>query len=212
MRLVSVNVGRPRLELLAGRELETAIVRRPVEGSIAVGPLGLEGDDVADKANHGGPDQALYLYTAEDYAWWSAQLGRELQPGTFGENLTVAGFESASLAVGDRLRIGDVLLEVTAPRIPCSTFAARMGDPQWVKSFARADRPGAYLRVLESGTISPGDALTLEPTKDRSVPLLDLVRLFYDRSALAEDYERALAAPIAVRARADLEDRLARSS
>jgi MOSC domain-containing protein YiiM len=211
MRVVSVNVGRPRRELLSGRELETAIVRNPVAGSVTVGPLGLEGDEVADKENHGGPDQALYLYTAEDYAWWSGELGRDLEPGTFGENLTVAGFESASLAIGDRLRIGEVELEVTSPRIPCATFAARMGDPQWVKRFAGADRPGAYLRVLSGGAITAGDALTLEPAADRSVPLLELVRLFYDHSAPAADLQRALCAPIAVRARADLEQRLARA-
>jgi MOSC domain-containing protein YiiM len=156
MLLVSANIGRLRRELLSGRELETAIVRQPVEGPVVVGPLGLEGDEVADRENHGGPDQALYLYTAEDYAWWSAQLGHDLAPGTFGENLTVAGFESAALAVGDRLRIGDALLEVTAPRIPCATFAARMGDPQWVKCFARADRPGRLsTRALRGDGLSP---------------------------------------------------------
>jgi MOSC domain-containing protein YiiM len=209
MHLVSINVGRSRLELLSGRELETAIVKQPTQGSVAVGPLGLEGDEVGDKDDHGGPDQALYLYMAEDYAWWAAELGRELEPGMFGENLTVAGFESAMLGIGDRLLISDVELQVTGPRIPCSTFAARMGEPQWVKRFARAERPGAYLRVLKSGMLRAGDAVERAPAGCRSIPLLELQRLYYDRQARAPELQRALATPIAARARADLEERLA---
>jgi MOSC domain-containing protein YiiM len=212
VRLVSVNVGRPGRELLSGRELETAILKNQVEGPVAVGPLGIAGDEVADRENHGGPDQAVYLYTVEDYAWWAKELGRRLDPGTFGENLTVSGLESAELAVGDRFRIGEVELEVTAPRIPCSTFAARMGDAGWVKRFARAGRPGAYLRVLATGAVAAGDEVSLDPAADRSVPLLDLVRLFYDRKASATDLERALGAPVAERARADLERRLAQTA
>jgi MOSC domain-containing protein YiiM len=210
VRLVSVNVGRPRRELLSGRELETAIIRRPVEGPVGVGPLGLEGDEVASKKHHGGRDQAVYLYTVDDYDWWSRELGRALAPGTFGENLTVAGLESATLAIGDVLRVGEVGLQVTAPRIPCSTFAARMGEEAWVKRFARAGRPGAYLRVLRGGTVAAGDPVALEHAGCRSVPLLELQRLYYDRKAPVAEVERALQAPLAERARADLERRLAR--
>lgn len=212
MQLVSINVGRSRLELLSGSELDTAIVKQPTQGPVAVGLLGLEDDEVGDKANHGGPDQAVYLYTVEDYAWWATELGCELEPGMFGENLTVAGFESGTLAIGDGLLIGNVELQVTAPRIPCSTFAARMGEPQWVKRFAQAERPGAYLRVLKSGTLRAGDAVELVRAGCRSIPLLELQRLYYDRKAPAPELQRALATPIAVRARADLEERLSRVS
>jgi MOSC domain-containing protein YiiM len=208
--LVSVNVGRARVELLSGRELATAIVKAPADGRVAVGVFGLEGDEVADTMSHGGRDQALYLYTVEDYSWWSRELGRDLLPGTFGENLTVAGLESAALAIGDTLHMGETELQVTAPRIPCSTFAARMGEPQWVKRFAAAGRPGAYLRVLRPGTVAAGDPVEVKRAGCHTLPLLELQRLHYDRKAPAAELERALQAPLAERARVDLERRLAR--
>ncbi len=116
--------------------------------------MGLEGDSIVDKKNHGGRDQAVYIYGGADYAWWSRarpDLDHGYQPGTFGENLTISDLESAEYAVGDRLQIGEVVLEVTAPRIPCVTLAARMGDPQFIKAFMAAERPGLYCRVIVEG-------------------------------------------------------------
>ena len=141
MHLLAVNRARP--EHIPGHAALTGICKHPVE-ALAIAPRGVEGDAVMDTRNHGGPDQAVYLYGRPDYEVFERDLGRELPPGLFGENLTVAGLESQSIHVGDRFAIGDVLLEATAPRIPCATFAARMGDPNWVRRFFAAKRPGVY--------------------------------------------------------------------
>jgi MOSC domain-containing protein YiiM len=210
MRLVSVNVATPHILELAGRRHRTAIEKVPTLRAVQVGTGGLAGDRVASTRHHGGPDQAVYAYTTEDYAWWSSELGVALAPGTFGENLTVEGLASADLFIGDRLRVGpDVVLEVTSPRIPCATLAARMGDPQFVKRFACAGRPGPYLRVLAVGSLRAGDEVLLDLSNRSHLPILALAELYYDRKASAERLADALRAPIALRARADVEERLA---
>ena len=206
MRLLSVNVARPRRVVLDGRGRRTAILKRPVDGPVEVGEVGLAGDEVGSKKHHGGPDQAVYLYGRDDYAWWEQELDEELAPATFGENLTVEGLRSAELRIGDRLEIGDaVVLEVTAPRIPCSTLAGRMQDPLFVKRFARAGRPGAYARVLRQGAVQAGDPVLR--VEAGALPLLELMELYYDRKAPAERIAAALSAPVAERARQDLQAR-----
>ena len=147
---MSVNVGKEQSILHAKPSNKTGIYKMPRMTPVPVTPLGLEGDAIVDAKNHGGLDQAVYVFTMPDYAWWSAQLGRSLEPGTFGENLTLSALESAALHVGDRLQVGEILLEITAARIPCVTLAARMGDPQFVKVFRKAERPGVYCRVIEA--------------------------------------------------------------
>ena len=156
MQVVSVNAGRSELMRIGARTVETGIRKGPVERG-HVGPLGLAGDVVADVENHGGLDQALYLYSSDDYAFWAAELGGTLEPGTFGENLTLSSFGAEQVRIGDRFRVGEALVEVTAPRIPCAVFATRMGEPDWVNRFADARRPGLYVRVLEPGEVAAGD-------------------------------------------------------
>ena len=156
---------------------------------------GLANDAILDKANHGGVDQAVYIYTLPDYDWWSAELGRPCDPGLFGENLTVSGLESASVCVGDRYRIGDVLLEVTSPRIPCSTFAARMGDSQFVKRFMAGKRPGIYCRVLETGSVKAGVVIAAEPFNGEQITLLELFEGFPHKSVTSADRDRYLSVP-----------------
>jgi MOSC domain-containing protein YiiM len=145
-----------------------------------------------------------------DYAWWEERIGRELPPGMFGENLTISDLETADLSVGTRLHIGEtVVLEVTAPRIPCATLAARMDDPEFVKKFRQAARPGAYCRVVQPGTVQPGDVVTIVPYG--GVIDLTLRRMFedwYERDATEEDLRLALTTPIAIRTRRQYEERL----
>src|SRR4051812_8193344 len=173
MLLVSVNVARPQRLVLGGRVRRTAIAKQPVDGPVAVGALGLDGDEVGSTKHHGGRDQAVYVYSLDDYAWWAGELGRALAPATFGENLTVQGLRSGELAVGDRLQVGQAVeLEVTAPRIPCQTLAGRMADPGFVKRFAAAERPGAYARVLRTGRVRVGDVVQLRPASGPSLPLV----------------------------------------
>jgi MOSC domain-containing protein YiiM len=193
---------------LGSRTVETGIDKRPVEQAF-VGRLGLEGDVVADTENHGGADQAVYVYSRDDYAIWEAELASALAPGTFGENLTLSSFGSESVRIGDRYRVGGALLEVTAPRIPCSTFATHMAEKEWVTRFRDAERPGFYARVLVEGTVRAGDPVEREPAAGDSVEVLELFRLYYERDVGRERIERALAAPIAERARRDLDERLA---
>jgi MOSC domain-containing protein YiiM len=212
MQLLSVNIGQERSIQNGKRTEATGIYKLPVTTPVQVTALGLAGDAVVDVENHGGVDQAVYLYGAPDYTWWSAQLGFELAPGTFGENLTIAGLESASLAIGDTLHIGAVTLQVTAARIPCATLAARMGDPSFVKRFRAAERPGAYCRVLAPGSVQAGAAVTLERYPGETVSLVEMFRDFYDPHPSAATIRRYLAAPIAARARADVEEKARKTS
>lgn len=143
----------------------TAIDKRPVDDAVPVGPYGLYADVQADRKHHGGLDKAVYVYAEEDADYWSAELGRQLPPGWFGENLRVTGIDVSGARIGERWRIGEKLVvEVTRPRIPCQTFARWVGGDDergWVKRFARAGRPGAYLKVVQNGTVQAGDRIDL---------------------------------------------------
>jgi MOSC domain-containing protein YiiM len=211
MRVDSVNAGSAEQMTIGARTITTGIRKRPVGHGYA-GTLGLEGDVVANAKHHGGPDQALYLYSSEDYAWWAGELGDAPQPGTFGENLTLSSFGSDDVRIGDRYGVGPVLLEVTSPRIPCSTFATRMGETNWVKRFADARRSGLYVRVLESGEIATGDAVERLGGGEAHPTVVELMDAWYDPEPDAALLERVLAAPIAIRDRAGFEKKLARIS
>jgi MOSC domain-containing protein YiiM len=126
---------------------------------VAVDKTGLAGDLVANRRIHGGEDQALYAYAREDAAWWAAELGRELPPGRFGENLSTDGIDVTGAIIGERWRVGGALLEVSRPRIPCTVFAGFWGVPDLVKRFTEHGAPGAYLRVIEAGELGAGDAV-----------------------------------------------------
>jgi MOSC domain-containing protein YiiM len=181
---------------------ETGIFKIPVIGPVAVGELGLAGDAVLNEKHHGGPDQAVYLYRQEDYEWWSSELGATVEPGTFGENLTVTGLPEPGLIVGSRMSFETVVLEVTAPRIPCNTLAQRMDDPRFAKHFMRAERPGIYCRVIHGGLVEAGDSFTLTQGDADGVSTLDMFRAA-SRKLSPEDLNRFLAAPIDIRSRRD---------
>jgi MOSC domain-containing protein YiiM len=169
-KILSVNLGAPEPSLAESGML-TGINKRPVAGAVHVrapGPRtaglhsGVVGDHIGDVQVHGGDDQAVYAYAREDYDWWEARLGRALAGGAFGENLTTAGIDVTGAVIGERWRIGgDLELQVTLPRIPCNTFAAKMAIPQWIKTFTQQARPGAYLRVVAEGDASAGDEVTV---------------------------------------------------
>lgn len=208
MKLISINIGKAQPLANAKAVGVTGIYKQAVAVPVAVDTLGLRGDAVCDTENHGGVDQAVYVYGTPDYAWWAAALGRELAPGTFGENLTITALESGQLNIGDRLRIGAVTLEITAPRIPCVTLARRMDDSAFLKCFREAERPGVYCRVIRPGTIQVGNEVLHEPYQGETVGVIEMFRDFfapeYDQATL----RRYLAAPIAIRARIDKEQQL----
>lgn len=148
----------------------SAIDKRPAEGLVAVHKLGLHGDVQANREHHGGEDQALYAYAQEDADSWSAELGRDIPPGFFGENLRTEQLAVTEAVIGERWRIGDtVTVEVTSPRVPCATFAHRMGEKGWVRRFTEKSLTGAYLRVLSVGSIRAGDGIKLVYRPDHGV-------------------------------------------
>jgi MOSC domain-containing protein YiiM len=170
-RVLSVNVGRPRLVDTGRRTVLTAIWKAPVDGRVAVRGVNIDGDEQADRSVHGGPDKAIYAYAIEETRTWESELGRELGPGAFGENLTIEGVDVSGALVGERWRIGTTLLEVVQPRFPCFKLGLRMGDPTFVKRFGRASRPGAYLRIVEQGELGAGDSVELASMPDHGVTL-----------------------------------------
>ena len=212
MKLISVNLGHERILQHKDRVERTGIFKLPTEVPTKVSKLGLENDVIVSKKHHGGPDQAVYVYGTADYEWWSKELGKELAPGTFGDNLTISELESAQFNIGDYLHIGEVTLQVSAPRIPCNTFAARMGDPLWVKKFRHAERPGLYCRVIDEGFVKTGDDVSTEKYAGETISVLQMYRDYYLRDKSREILMQHLNAPIAIRARRDLEKDLQKLS
>ena len=195
----------------------TGIGKRPVDHAVTVrrpGPKttglhsGVVGDFIGDTRHHGGDDQAVYAYAAEDYAWWSTELGRDLPHGLFGENLTTEGLDLYNALIGERWRVGDgVLLEKTFGRIPCATFQLRMAEPRWIKRFAATNRTGAYLRILEEGEIRPGDRIEVVERPGHGLTLAEAFGIYMHAP---ENLARLLVAEaLPASLRADVEKRLA---
>lgn len=199
MKLTAICIG--RAERLVGKSYRSGIGKSPVTGPVMIDAAGLVGDAVCNTKHHGGPDQAILLEGSLTLDWWARCLGRAISPGTFGENLVIEGLDNRDVAVGDRLRIGDVLLEATAARIPCNTLAARLGDPKFASLYNGAARPGIYCRVLSGGVLESGLVVSLEPYAGERVAIADML-LASGRKLAEEDRRRMLAAPISVRMRA----------
>lgn len=153
---------------------------------------GLVGDDIGDAKHHGGARQAVYAYAREDQQWWEEQLGRSIPPGTFGENLTTVGVDTTHALIGEVWRLGDVVLKVEVPRIPCATFRGHMGVRGWVRRFSAAGRTGAYLSVVSPGVIRTGVAIEVErPDHD-----IDLVLSFRAAMGDLDAADRVLGAQV----------------
>ena len=186
-RLVSVNVGRPQqVSVRRGRPVMSAIGKAPVAGRVRVAGVNVDGDDQADRRVHGGPDKAVYAYAREDELWWQARLNREVPPGMFGENLTVEGVDVSGAVIGERWRVGTVELQVCQPRLPCFKLGLRFEDPTMLKKFARAGRPGAYLRILAEGELGAGDLVDITDRPAHAVTIAQVSRaIMVDESELA---------------------------
>ncbi len=183
--LVSVNVSEVRRVEYRGEIVTTGIFKRPVEGRTPISGVNLRGDDQADRENHGGKSRAAYAYAQEDYAWWKEALHREVPPGQFGENLTLRGIDVTGALVGERWRVGTTELQVTAPRVPCYKLAMTMDDPTFVKRFAQALRPGAYLSILKEGYVAPGDAVEVLWKPGHELTLEEMARIYLFQQARA---------------------------
>jgi MOSC domain-containing protein YiiM len=183
--VLSVNVAEIREVPHGGRMVPTGIWKNPVAGRVAVRGVNVEGDEQADRAVHGGPDKALYAYAREDTDWWERDLERELPHGVFGENLTLRGVDVSGALIGERWRVGSVLLEVSEPRFPCWKLGARFGDPKMLKRFSAALRPGAYLRIAEEGELAAGDAVEIVKRPDHDLTIAGFAHAYLeDRSEL----------------------------
>lgn len=183
--VVSVNVGLPRVVEWRGRQVSSAIWKEPVEGPIVLEGINLVGDDQADRRVHGGIDKAVYAYSVEDYEWWAATTG-PLGPGTFGENLTTTGIDLGKAHIGDRWRVGSVLLEVSQPRQPCFKIGIAMGDDSFPGAFAAAGRPGTYLRIITAGSLQAGDLIVVDPAALPAVRVDSLVDDEIDEAVLRQ--------------------------
>lgn len=183
-RIESVNTGHI-VDVPWGPLKKSAIDKRPTQGRVKVHTLGVGGDEIADLENHGGVFQAVYAYAGEELDHWSAELGRTLAPGQFGENLTTRGIDVDGARLGERWRIGSAVLEVVDVRIPCSVFQGFLDEAQWVKRFTQRGRPGAYLRVVEEGELGAGDDLDVIETRDHDLTVAYAFRaLTTDRQLL----------------------------
>lgn len=155
--VLSLNVGMVREISYRGKSRTTAIYKEPVAGRQDLVTLGFANDRQADLINHGGERKAVYAFCTEDIAWWERQLHAPLAPGTFGENLTIAGMRINDALIGEQFEVGDALLAVTQPRFPCWKLGHRMGDARYPRRFLEAGRAGMYLRVLREGSVAAGD-------------------------------------------------------
>jgi MOSC domain-containing protein YiiM len=202
MRLVSVNVGTPRTVEYQGRAVATGIFKQPVAGPVRVGATNLAGDGQADQRVHGGPHKAVYAYPLEHYAYWITALERgELPFGFFGENLTLEGVNEDEVWIGDTLRVGSAVLQVSQPRTPCFKLALRTGVEDFPRRFADSGRTGFYLRVLEEGDVSAGAGIERLARDPASLPVRQVFQLRHgqcngrDRAAVERATALAALAP-----------------
>ncbi|WP_064693314.1 MULTISPECIES: MOSC domain-containing protein [Rhizobium] len=202
MKILALCIGNP--ERLAGKSYKTGIFKHAVNGAVMIDAEGLVGDAICNRKHHGGVDQAVYIEGSLTLDWWAGELDRSYEPGTFGENMVISNLDNRDVAVGDRFISGDLILEVTACRIPCATFAARMNDPKFVKRYTVAARPGIYCRVIRGGVAKAGTAVEHQPFSGKRVTMPELMKTF-GRQLSEADRARYLAAPIHHKLRALLE-------
>jgi MOSC domain-containing protein YiiM len=197
MHVISVNVGLPRKVQANGRTVLTSIYKTPVHGRVAVRGYNVEGDRQSDPRVHGGPYKAVYLYPSEHYAYWSKELpGADLPFGAFGENLTTAGLNEESAHIGDRFRIGSVMLQVTQPRMPCFKLALRFNRADMVQRFWNSGRSGMYFSIVREGELGAGDPFEQVAADPQQVSVADVVRLYKGDTKDGALYARALQAPL----------------
>jgi MOSC domain-containing protein YiiM len=194
-RIASVNVGVPTQVPYRGNLVSTGIFKSPVEGPVTLRRLGFDGDGQADLSVHGGEHKAAYVYSADAYAWWRGELGHDLQPGEFGENLTVGGFADEDVSVGDVLRVGRALTQVTSPREPCFKLGIRMGSAAFIPRFRAANRMGFYLRVVEEGPVAAGDPIEIVERAAGSVTIAEFHRTYVAGRNDVDALRRLAAAP-----------------
>ncbi len=180
-QILAVSVGRPRPIDRNGQPAETAIWKAPVDGPVRAVGVNLVGDDQADRQAHGGTHKAIYAYADEDRRWWEGELGRPVELASFGENLTTEGRDLRRAVIGERWRVGTVLLEVSEPRVPCWKLNRRMGDDRFIQRFNAAGRPGTYLRIIEEGELQAGDHIVVTDVPDHGLTVGEVAAMYRDQ-------------------------------
>ena len=181
MKIISLNVGKPRTVLQGDREVKTSIFKSPVPGPLLLRRLNLDGDAQADLQVHGGRNKAVYAYPSEHYEFWRKEFPeQELRRGMFGENLTTEGLTEENACIGDQFRIGGAIVKVTQPRMPCYKLGIRFGRPDMVKRFLASRRSGIYFSVIEEGMIDTGDAIEKIHEDDNRLSIADINRAYAD--------------------------------
>ena len=179
MKLISVNVGLPRVVMSNGEPVSTGIFKEPVAGRVMLRTLNLDGDRQADLSVHGGPSKAIYVYPSEHYDYWKQELPEmELPWGMFGENFTTAGLFESELSIGDKFRVGSAVVMVTEPRMPCYKLGIKFGCSDIVKKFLASERTGFYFAVLQEGEVGAGDSIELIERSKHSVRVSDITLLY----------------------------------
>jgi len=191
MKLISVNVGRPREVLSKGKAVTTGIFKEPVKGQVMVRWLNLDEDKQADLSVHGGADKAVYAYPVEHYDYWRGELpGMDLPFGMFGENFTTQGLLEEAINIGDRFRVGRAELRVTQPRLPCYKLGIKFGRDDMVKRFVASGRTGFYLQVLSEGEVAAGDEIVSIGRDKSNLTVSDITRLYVNRNYSEASRER----------------------
>jgi MOSC domain-containing protein YiiM len=194
MKIISVNVGLPRLVLRNGEPVSTGIFKEPVAHRVMVRTLNLDGDRQADLSVHGGPEKAVYVYPSEHYQFWKQELPEMDMPwGVFGENLTTSGLFETAVNIGDRFRVGTAEVTVTQPRMPCYKLGIRFGRADMIKRFLLSERSGFYLSVLKEGEVGAGDDFQLFEKNTSGVRVVDVTRLYSSEKENIELLRRAIA-------------------
>ena len=187
MKIISLNVGRPRIVLWKGEQVSTGIFKEPVTGSIPLRTLNLDGDRQADLSVHGGPNKAVYAYPAEHYDYWKSELpGVPLPWGMFGENLSTEGLLESTVNIGDRFQIGSAELMVTQPRLPCHKLGIKFGRMDFLRQFLASGRTGFYFSVVREGEVAAGDSINPLGQDEHGIKVADITRLYTrDKNDLA---------------------------
>ncbi|HYG79284.1 MAG TPA: MOSC domain-containing protein [Pyrinomonadaceae bacterium] len=194
MKILSLNVGRPRLAVWNGQTVSTGIYKSPVGGRVVLRTLNLDGDRQADLSVHGGPEKAVYAYPSEHYDYWRDELpGTELPWGMFGENFTTEGLDESSVNVGDRFRLGSAEVTVTQPRMPCYKLGIKFGRADIIKRFLASGRTGFYFSVQREGEVGAGDEIELIGREGNGVTIADILRLYVSDKDDVETLRRAAA-------------------
>lgn len=198
MKLVSVNIGGVTQIEIGGGTVGTGIYKVPVSGPVIAGHRNLDGDRIVDLRVHGGEHKAVYAYPVEHYEVWADELGcdrGDLRPGQFGENFTIEGLLEEDAHIGDRFRIGQALMEVTQPRVPCYKLALRMNDPEFPKKLIASKRSGFYLRVIEEGEVVKDNDIKLEEPGPEQISIKDLYTLRFEDPSDKDTIKRAIGIP-----------------